>query len=682
MIGISTKQLRTMPKPARKLTRKLLSTIAKHEQYFREAESKLLAWLAQVDEKENSFLEVPPRWYPPPEPSDTKPIKRPTVDRCLKCGSPKPLDKIQIDGTPFWFCRPLCLNQSINEYLDERWLDQPYNDKDYERYIHRVYGQTTAQILMARHDLHEEWHQRQKEAFERARNVLEGRLRAEAQKLGAEEAEKEAEMADRQWQKDFETAHKEHEEFLAAEEIQEAIKFNPIPEHLRVHTGIIAKTGWGKTQLLQSLILEQLQHADPPSLIVLDSTGQMVGLLQRLALFNTRLRDRLVIIDPAHSPSLNMFDFSNPRFEAYTPEQKEDTQSEIVSLFNYVFGAQDYDLSGQMGLAFAYSTRLMLSRPGSTIRDLRRLMEETPKRWEDSAYASTMAELDEDARDFFKLHFYADTLKSTKSGIARRLQLMTAVPAFGRMFITAKNSLDLYSETQDRGSIILVNTNEQMLKDGGYVLFGRYIVARTMAAIMERASIPRDQRRTTHLIIDEGSPYMDATFDALLTRVRQYGLKVTIAFQHFQQLTDKLRNAVAGQTSVKYAGGLSYSDARFLSNEMRCEPEFLMDLRTDITQPPSWTEFGVHADNWTTKHPMKLRLPFYALENQPMMTVAEHTALLERNKKRMAPETHKAPETAKEPPPTATPPQKLSSPAPKPETQPHSDAGDPADKWG
>ena len=525
----------------------------------------------------------------------------------------------------YWFCSEECYIQAYQEYLDDKYKPGGHErDPDYkhtcDHYRHfftewedqdalewlgaqfkdalgnywKTYNRDRPrQIQRAKADLcsrlQAEQGQELKAIYEkiiaekkREQEKLSEAERREQAKLD-EATRKENEMREREWEKDYIAAEKEHDQFLEREAHDQTLIFKPIPDHLRVHTGIIAKTGWGKTQLLQTLILQELKKPDPPSLIVLNSTGQMVDLIQHLAVFNDRLRDRILIIDPAHSPSLNMFDLSTPRFKTYTPEQKEDIQNEIVNLFNYVFSSEDYKLTGQMGIGFAYAVRLILSRPNSTIRDLRRLLEEDCKRYEQSAYASAIAELDEDAQDFFRSHFYSDELKKTRAAIARRLQLLLSIPAFARMFITSRNALDLYGETQDKRSIILVNTNERLLKEGGYILFGRYIVARTMAAILERASIPRQQRTITHLIIDEGSPYMDETFDTLLTRVRQYGLKVTIAFQHFQQLTDKLKNSVAGQTSVKYAGGLSYQDARFLANEMRCEPDFLTGLKTDIS---------------------------------------------------------------------------------------------------
>jgi hypothetical protein len=81
------------------------------------------------------------------------------------------------------------------------------------------------------------------------------------------------------------------------------------------HTAIIAGSGWGKTQLLQNIIVADLEQPDPPSIIVIDSTNRIVERLQWLSLFNEHLKDRIVIIDPERSPApaLNMFDINTPR---------------------------------------------------------------------------------------------------------------------------------------------------------------------------------------------------------------------------------------------------------------------------------------------------------------------------------------------------------------------------------
>jgi hypothetical protein len=409
-----------------------------------------------------------------------------------------------------------------------------------------------------------------------------------------------------------------------------------IPDRTRFeHTAIVAGAGWGKTQLLQNIILADLRRPDPPALIILDSTGAMVEAIQKLAVFDGRLKDRILIIDPAHSPALNMFDISSPRFEAYTPDQREDIQTEINALFNYIFASGEYDLTGQMGVAFSYAIQLIFARPNSTVIDLRRLLEETPKGYLQSDFRADIERLGSDAKAFFEHHFFSDSLKTTRASIARRLHGLLAIPAFRRMFTASANGLDLFAEIQ-KGSIILLNTNANLLKEDGMALFGRYIIVRSLAAAFERSTIPVDKRKPAFLIIDEAAPYFDATFEALLTRVRQFRLGVVIAFQHLEQTPEKLRSALAANTSIKYAARLGYADRRWMAREMETEPEFIQSQQKDARDPPQWSQFACHVLGYT-KSAVSLTVPFFQLENEPTMTAQEHVRLLERNHKRVAP---------------------------------------------
>jgi hypothetical protein len=542
-------------------------------------------------------------------------------------------DEGRIDlSDPFWFCSDECLEKTFTKLYGKEQFQEYYSRS---RKAPGTPANKVQQELTVRYGNDKWWFYTatdQKRLSDASFDSLVLHVRELAQdfrrRCYTELSHKE--------EKEREKEREEEEERLREDaEFQEQIKPRPIPEHLRIHTAVIAKTGWGKTQLLQHLILEELRKPDPPSMVILDSTGAMVDRLQRLSIFSGT--DRLLIVDPEHSPALNMFDVSNPRFDSYSPEQKESVQTDLIGLFNYIFASKEYDLSGQQGLGFAYAIRLILSRQGSTLTDLRRLLEESPKHWEQSSFGDDIRALDQDARDFFQHHFYSDSLKTTRASIARRLHALIAIPTFRRMFTAGSNALDLYTETQDRGRTILVNTNQRLLGRDGYVLFGRYIVARTMAAMLERSHI-RDhrERRTTHLIIDEAAPYFDQSFDDLLTQVRQYGLKVTIAFQHLDQLDDKLRNSVAGQTSVKYVGGLSPLDERRISQQIRCEPEFVANLSIDTDNPPNWSEWAVYADG-LTRHPMRFRLPFYSLEREERISDDEHAELIERNRRIVSP---------------------------------------------
>ena len=104
--------------------------------------------------------------------------------------------------------------------------------------------------------------------------------------------------------------------------------------------------------------------------------------IQTLAIFNDRLKDRIVIIDPEHDPvpALNMFDLSNPRMQAYSQSMRDAVETEVVALFNYVFTSAQNDLTSRQGTVFSYVVRLVLSMPGSTIHTLRQVLEKTEGR--------------------------------------------------------------------------------------------------------------------------------------------------------------------------------------------------------------------------------------------------------------------------------------------------------------
>ena len=398
------------------------------------------------------------------------------------------------------------------------------------------------------------------------------------------------------------------------------------------HTAIVAGSGWGKTQLLQSIIADDLERDDPPGLVVIDSTGAMVQRIQRLAVFNEHLKDRLVIIDPEQDPvpALNMFDVSNPRFSAYDEGLRERMQGEVIDLFNYVFSTVKNPLTTRMETAFAFMVRLLLSIPGANIHTLLDLLlADNPKSgYEQAAFREHIGKLDETSQDFFKSQYYARSSDGLREQIRARVFDIVKVPAFERMFSTV-NKVDMFTEL-NRGAIVLINTSEALLKEGS-ATFGRYIIARVMAAAFERVPILPEDRRFAFLIVDEAAPYFDETFEKLLNRVRQFKLGVVIAFQNLEQASEKLRSTIASSTAVKYAGGTGYTDSRWLAREMRVDPEFVLAQKRDGARPPQWTQFACYLRNFTDRA-VSLTVPFYALENMPKMSDEEHAQLLERNR--------------------------------------------------
>ena len=400
------------------------------------------------------------------------------------------------------------------------------------------------------------------------------------------------------------------------------------------HMHIVGGAGHGKTQTLQHLIATDLAQPDPPSLIIIDSHGDMLSAIERLDCFHPghgRLTDRLIIIDPEdveHPPALNMFDMSSERLARYTPAQREQIEAATIELYDYIFRALSADLTSKQGVAFAFVARLLLTIPGATIHTLRELMEDQSSSIDKSPFHDAISQLDDTARAFFEGHFFTKAFVDTKRQIARRIYDFIRNKTFERMFSSPVNKLDMF-EAMNSGSIVLVNTSKALLKSAASALFGRTIIALTLRAAFERVAIPPDERRPAFLIIDEAADYFDANVDALLTQVRKYKLGLVFAHQYLDQLDGGLRASFAANTAIKFAGGVSDKDARALAPDMRCRPEFITGQR----KQSNTTCFATYVRN-VTPSALSLSIPFGTLDRMPRMSADAQARLRDRNRQR------------------------------------------------
>jgi hypothetical protein len=111
-----------------------------------------------------------------------------------------------------------------------------------------------------------------------------------------------------------------------------------VPQQYRFeHTHVVGGSGHGKTQLLQTLILQDMQRLTQgkASVIVIDSQGDMIRKIQGMQTTG-EISDRVVIIDPtdiAAPPALNLFDFGLERANQYNALEREMLVNGAISLY-------------------------------------------------------------------------------------------------------------------------------------------------------------------------------------------------------------------------------------------------------------------------------------------------------------------------------------------------------------
>ncbi|HVH75194.1 MAG TPA: hypothetical protein VM755_09785 [Stellaceae bacterium] len=411
------------------------------------------------------------------------------------------------------------------------------------------------------------------------------------------------------------------------------------------HMHVVGGSGAGKTQLLQSLILHDLQSEDPPALVIVDSQGDLIDKISHLALFDGALKDRLVLITPKdidHPPALNIFDINRSRLGAYDALAKEQVTAGVIETFDYLFtGLLGADLTAKQGVFFRYVARLMLALPetvgrSATILDMMNLMDD-PQPYQEAIQSLPDLQRQFFVRDFVSKPGRKGTFDQTREQIRYRLQALIENPTLARLFTSPSTKIDLFDEF-NRGSIILVDTARDFLK-GASSHFGRIFIALTLQAVLERAAIPEADRRPAFLIVDEAADYFDSSIDDLLTEARKYKLGCVFAHQYLDQCTPSLRASLAANTAIKMAGGVSTSDARAMASDMRTTPDFI------LSQPRLY--FACHIRNVT---PQAVSIPIEVgkLESEPRLSQDAYDDMRRRNRERVS-APRKTEERAREP---------------------------------
>ncbi len=232
----------------------------------------------------------------------------------------------------------------------------------------------------------------------------------------------------------------------------------------------------------------------------------MLAKIQRLELF-AKNPDRLIIVDPEHDPSLNMFDVATDRFVDYSPIVREQVEAGIIELYGYIFGALGVRAHGQArnrlhvrraahacdaGRDAAYAPRLdgrfVEDLCGEPVREIRRSIGSNRSRiLRKSVFQQAGV-----------WHNAAADRASSLYGCPLRSRLRPYV------FGVAQQHLDMFAAIQSqKGS--LVNTSKSLLKTDASALFGRYMIAQVMAAAFERVAVPYSERKPAYLIIDEAA---------------------------------------------------------------------------------------------------------------------------------------------------------------------------------
>ena len=344
----------------------------------------------------------------------------------------------------------------------------------------------------------------------------------------------------------------------------------------RRHMYIIGRTGTGKSELLKSMMLQDILTGK--GLCFIDPHGDAAE--EMLELIPPNRAEDVIYFDPSDLTrpfGLNML-------EAYSEQQKHFVVASIIGLMYKLF---DPNKTGIIGPRFEHGVRnamlTAMAKSGATFVEVMRIMTD----------ANFVKELLPLVTDPVVRRYWTDQIAQT-TDFHKSEVLDYTVSKFGR-FVTNKmmrniigqsnSSFDL-RKIMDEGKILIMNLSKGKLGEDNSNFLGLILVPKILAAAMSRSDVPMEQRRDFYLYVDEFQNFATDTFADILSEARKYRLNLTVANQFIGQIGEDLKNAVFGNVGTVVAFRVGVTDANYLQHEF--SPTFSETDLVNIESPHTY----------------------------------------------------------------------------------------------
>lgn len=321
----------------------------------------------------------------------------------------------------------------------------------------------------------------------------------------------------------------------------------------RRHMYIIGKTGVGKTNMMQNMIISDIKAGN--GVAVVDPHGELVNSVLEYVP-KERIND-VIIFDPADSSYPIAF---NP-LETVDPDQKQLIASGLVSIFHKIW-------KDSWGPRMEYIMRntilSLLDYPDSTMMGILRMLV-------DKNYRRKVIDKLQDPviYDFWTKEFeqYNESTRvDAILPIQNKVGQFLSSPTIRNIVGQPKSKIDL-REIMDNKKILLIRLSQGQIGEDNTALLGAMMITKMQLAAMSRVTMAEEDRQDFYLYVDEFQNFATDSFAKILSEARKYRLDLTVANQYVSQLSEEVRDAIFGNVGSIVSFRIGAADARFLANE-------------------------------------------------------------------------------------------------------------------
>lgn len=322
------------------------------------------------------------------------------------------------------------------------------------------------------------------------------------------------------------------------------------------HVYIIGKTGMGKTEMLKTMIQQDIQNGEGVAVIDPHDLAEQI-----LEYIPPERAEDVIFFDPADTErpmGMNIMD-------AKTEDQRHFVTGVVINMMYKLF---DPHKTGIIGPRFEHAIRnsmltVMEAVPGGTFMELVRCQTD----------ANYVKELLPKVSDPVVRRYWTDQIAQTADFHKSEI-LDYIVSKFGR-FVTNKMMRNIICQSQsafdfrkvmDEKKILIVRLNKGALGEENANFLGLLLVPRILMAAMSRSDVPESQRPDFYMYVDEFQNFATPDFATILAEARKYHLNLTVANQFTSQMDAEIKSAVFGNVGTKMVFRVGEEDAPFLSS--------------------------------------------------------------------------------------------------------------------
>lgn len=353
---------------------------------------------------------------------------------------------------------------------------------------------------------------------------------------------------------------------------QEAV-FGIKTDDRRRHIYAIGKTGMGKTNLLEHLVIQDIRNGH--GVCYVDPHGDTAKKILKAVPAN-RINDVIYF-----NPSDSQYPIAFNILEAVDEDKKNLVTSGMMGVFKKIWP----DVwSARMEYILNNTILALLDYPGSTMLGVNRMMSD--KDFRKKVYPNIK---DPVVKAFWLNEFEAWEDRFRKEAVAaiqNKVGQFISSSVIRNIVGQPKSTIDM-REIMDNQKILIVDLSKGKIGEDSMRLLGGMIITKIQLAAMGRVDTPEEERKDFYLHVDEFQNFATEAFANILSEARKYRLSLTLAHQYINQLTfdsnTTVRDAVFGNVGTLIVFRVGAEDAEHLEKEF--EPIFMLN---DIVNLPKY----------------------------------------------------------------------------------------------